>query len=44
MAVFFFPGCNFVGYVYLFVVIGVLYLIFKAVIELNKLKGHHPEG
>ena len=39
-----FSDCNIVAYVFLFVIVGALYLIFKAWSELRELKGHHPQG
>ena len=40
----FIPACNIVGYVFLFVAAGAVYLIVRAWIELRKMHGHHPEG
>jgi len=37
-------SCNIVGYVFLFVAAGAVYLIVRAWMELRKMHGHHPEG
>jgi len=37
-------SCNIVGYVFLFVAAGAVYLIARAWMELRRMKGHHPEG
>ena len=42
--VFLFAACNIVGYVFLFVAAGAVYLIARAWMELRRMKGHHPDG
>ena len=39
-----FTACNIVGYVFLFVAAGAVYLIARAWMELRRMKGHHPDG